>query len=246
MCGRYRRTSQEEELARLYHIPIPKQTDLPISYNIAPSQNVLAVRYDPRKSVRSFVSLRWGLIPGWAKDEKIGSRTINARMETVRAAPSYRKAFESRRCLILANGFYEWRRTGGPRAPFDIAPRNEEPVAFAGLWEAWKNPATQEWVLSCSIITTVANDLVSRIHDRMPVILAASDQSAWLGEEKSDDLADLLKPFPSDKLKMTEISTRVNDPKNDDASILDPIPSLADFGLFGLSYSRKSRQAKRV
>ena len=110
MCGRYRRTSQEEELARMYHIPIPKQTDLPISFNVAPSQDVLAVRYDPEKAVRSLVSLRWGLIPSWAKDEKIGYRTINARMETVQTAPAYRKAFKKRRCLILANGFMNGER----------------------------------------------------------------------------------------------------------------------------------------
>ena len=233
MCGRYRRTSQEEELARLYHIPIPKQTDLPISYNIAPSQNVLALRYDPKESVRSFVSLRWGLIPAWAKDEKIGYRTINARMETVQTAPSYRNAFQRRRCLILANGFYEWRRRGGPRVPFDIALKDDEPFAFAGLWEAWKNPSSQEWVLSCTIITTEANDLIAQIHDRMPVILDAKDQPAWLGEEKRDDLARVLKPFPADRLRMLEISTRVNNPKNNDASLLEPIPDLELFGGHG-------------
>jgi putative SOS response-associated peptidase YedK len=109
MCGRYRRTSQEEELARMYNIPIPKQTDLPISYNIAPSQDVLALRYDSEKSARSLVALRWGLIPSWADDEKIGYKTINARMETVQSAPSFRSAFQKRRCLILADGFYTRR-----------------------------------------------------------------------------------------------------------------------------------------
>jgi putative SOS response-associated peptidase YedK len=232
MCGRYRRTSQEEELARLYRIPIPKQTDLPISFNIAPSQNVLAVRYDAKSSARSFASFRWGLIPPWAKDEKIGYKTINARMETIQTAPSYRKAFKNRRCLILANGFYEWRRTGGPKVPFDIALEGDEPFAFAGIWEVWKNPANQEWVLSCSIVTTEANGLIAQIHDRMPVILNSEDEAAWLGEEQRDDLMELLKPFPANQVKMREISTRVNDPKNDDASLLDPIPSLEHFGLF--------------
>jgi putative SOS response-associated peptidase YedK len=222
MCGRYRRTTQEEELARMYHIPIPRQTDLPISFNIAPSQDVLAVRYDPEKAVRSLVSLRWGLIPSWAKDEKIGYRTINARMETVQTAPAYRKAFKKRRCLVLANGFYEWRRRGGPRVPFDIALKDNEPFAFAGLWEAWKNPVSREWLFSCTIITTEANELISQIHDRMPVILDAADQPAWLGEEKSHDLGQLLRPFPADRLKMVEISTRVNNPKNNDASVLEP------------------------
>jgi putative SOS response-associated peptidase YedK len=226
MCGRYRRTSQEEELARMYHIPIPAQTDLPISYNIAPSQNVLAVRYNPKNSARSFVALRWGLIPSWAKDEKIGYKTINARMESIQVAPSYRSAFEKRRCLILANGFYEWRKTGGAKIPFDIALPNDEPFAFAGLWEAWKNPANQEWVLSCSIVTTEANELIRQIHDRMPVILDTKDHPAWLGEERTNDLIHLLKPFPSDRLRMVEIGTRVNDPKNDDPSVLEPAPPL--------------------
>jgi putative SOS response-associated peptidase YedK len=226
MCGRYRRTNQEEELARMYHIPIPKQTDLPISYNIAPSQKVLAVRYDTEKSARSFVALRWGLIPSWAKDEKIGYKMINARMETIQTAPSYRSAFEKRRCLILANGFYEWRKTGGPRVPFDIALWKDEPFAFAGLWEPWKNPASKEWLLSCTIVTTEANELIGQIHDRMPVILDAEDQPAWLGEENVNDLTRLLKPFPAERLRMLEISMRVNNPKNDDASVLEPVPPL--------------------
>jgi putative SOS response-associated peptidase YedK len=226
MCGRYRRTSQEEELARMYHIPIPAQADLPISYNIAPSQNVLAVRYNPKNSARSFVTLRWGLIPSWAKDEKIGYKTINARMESVQVAPSYRSALEKRRCLILANGFYEWRKTGGPKIPFDIALPNDEPFAFAGLWEAWKNPANQQWVLSCSIVTTEANELIRQIHDRMPVILDTKDHPAWLGEEHANDLIHLLKPFPAERLRMVEIGTRVNDPKNDDPSVLEPAPPL--------------------
>ena len=120
----------------MYNIPIPKQTDLPISYNIAPSQDVLAVRYDSEKSARSLVALRWGLIPSWADDEKIGYKTINARMETVQSAPSFRSAFQKRRCLILADGFYEWRKTGGPKVPFDVALEDNRPFAFAGLWEA--------------------------------------------------------------------------------------------------------------
>jgi putative SOS response-associated peptidase YedK len=111
MCGRYRRTTQEEELARLYHIPIPKQTDLPISYNIAPSQKVLTIRFNPEIQQRSLDALQWGLIPYWAKDPKISYRTINARAETVDKAPSFRQAFRKRRCLIPADGFYEWRKT---------------------------------------------------------------------------------------------------------------------------------------
>ena len=129
MCGRYRRTTQEEELARLYHIPIPKQTDLPISYNIAPSQKVLTVRFNPETQQRSLDALQWGLIPHWTKDSKIAYRTINARAETVDKAPSFRQAFRKRRCLIPADGFYECRKTAKPKLPFAIV-RPAGPVAM--------------------------------------------------------------------------------------------------------------------
>ncbi|HJY92938.1 MAG TPA: SOS response-associated peptidase [Candidatus Acidoferrum sp.] len=120
MCGRYRRTTQEEELARIYHIPIPKQTDLPISYNIAPSQKVLTIRFNPETQQRSLDALQWGLIPYWAKDPKIAYKTINARVETVDTAPSYRQAFRKRRCLIPADGFYEWKKVVGGEIPYSI------------------------------------------------------------------------------------------------------------------------------
>jgi putative SOS response-associated peptidase YedK len=174
-------------------------------------------------------SLRWGLIPSWADDEKIGYKTINARMETVQTAPSFRSAFQKRRCLILADGFYEWRKTGGPKVPFDVALEDNRPFAFAGLWEAWKNRVTQEWFFSCTIITTEANELIGQIHNRMPVIIDAEDQAEWLGESDSDDLTDLLKPFPASRMKMLEISTLVNNPKNNNASLLEPIPAFKFF-----------------
>ena len=171
MCGRYRRTTQEEELARLYHIPIPKQTDLPISYNIAPSQKVLTIRFNPETQARSLDALQWGLIPYWAKDPKIAYRTINARAETVDKAPSYRQAFKKRRCLIPADGFYEWRKTAKPKLPFAIAMKDGRPFTFAGLWENWKDPGSGEWLRTCTIITGEPNELVAQIHPRMPVIL---------------------------------------------------------------------------
>ena len=133
MCGRYRRTTSEEELARLYHIPIPPQRDLPISWNIAPSQDMLVIRYNPKAKQRSLDTLRWGLIPYWAKDPKIAFKTINARAETVDSAPSYREAFKKRRCLIPADGFYEWRTIGGAKIPFAIGMKDDRPFAFAGL-----------------------------------------------------------------------------------------------------------------
>jgi putative SOS response-associated peptidase YedK len=133
MCGRYRRTTSEEELARLYHIPIPKQTDLPISYNIAPSQKVLVIRLNPQTRACSLDALQWGLIPYWTKNPKVAYRTINARAETIDKAPSFREAFAKRRCLIPADGFYEWRKTAKPKLPFAIAMKDGRPFTFAGL-----------------------------------------------------------------------------------------------------------------
>src|SRR6266403_6345793 len=135
MCGRYRRTTREEELARIYRIPIPSQPDLPISYNIAPSQEVLAIRFSAETKQRSLDRLRWGSVPYWAKDEKIGFKTINARAETVDTAHSFRSAFRKRRCLIPADGFYEWKKVIGGKIPYSIEMKDDSPFVFAGLWE---------------------------------------------------------------------------------------------------------------
>jgi putative SOS response-associated peptidase YedK len=223
MCGRYRRTTQEEELARLYHIPIPKQTDLPISYNIAPSQKVLTIRFNPEIQQRSLDALQWGLIPYWAKDPKISYRTINARAETVDKAPSFRQAFRKRRCLIPADGFYEWRKTAKPKLPFAIAMKDGRPFTFAGLWENWKDPESDEWLRTCTIITGEPNELVAQIHPRMPVILSEQHHAAWLGETDDGNLKALLLPYPADQMRMWEISPRVNSPKNDDPSLWEPL-----------------------
>jgi putative SOS response-associated peptidase YedK len=135
MCGRYRRTTSEEGLAKRYHIPIPRQIDLPISWNITPSQVVLAIRKNPETGERSLDGLRWGLIPSWAKDDKIAYKTINARVETIDTAASYRSAFKKRRCLIPSDGFYEWQRAGALKQPFSIGMKDGTPFVFAGLWE---------------------------------------------------------------------------------------------------------------
>jgi putative SOS response-associated peptidase YedK len=230
MCGRYRRTSSEEELCRIYKIPIPPQLDLPVSFNIAPSQKILAIRFNPKTGQRSLDTLQWGLIPYWAKDPKVAYKTINARAETVDSAPSYRQAFEKRRCLIPADGFYEWRTIGGMKVPFSIGMKNDRPFVFAGLWEGWKDPSSGEWLRTCTIITGDPNDLVSQIHTRMPVILPEEHHAKWLGEVEDGDLKELLKPFPADQMKMWPISPRVNSPKNDDATLIEPFAE--DNGLF--------------
>src|SRR6266404_6748598 len=167
MWGRYRRTTQEEELARLYHIPIPKQTDLPISYNIAPSQKVLTIRFNPETQARSLDALKWGLIPHWTKDSKIAYRTINARAETVDKAPSFRQAFIKRRCLIPADGFYEWRKTAKPKLPFAIAMKDGRPFTFAPALE--KTGKIPNLGSGCELARLSQASLTSSSHRSIPV-----------------------------------------------------------------------------
>ena len=220
MCGRYRRTTAAEELARRYHIPIPPQRDLPISWNIAPTQDVLAIRFNPESKQRTLDTLRWGLIPSWAKDPKIAYKTINARVETVDTAPSYRQAFVKRRCLIPVDGFYEWKKVLGGKVPYTISMKNNSPFVFAGLWEGWKDPSTDEWLRTCTIITGEPNGFVRGIHTRMPVILSEEHHDAWLAGEAGKEI---LVPYPADRMKAWPISARVNDPKNDDPEIVAPV-----------------------
>jgi putative SOS response-associated peptidase YedK len=220
MCGRYRRTTSEEELAKRYHIPIPRQTDLPISWNIAPSQVVLAIRKNPETGERSLDGLRWGLIPSWAKDDKIAYKTINARVETLDTTASYRSAFKKRRCLIPSDGFYEWQRAGALKQPYSIGMQDGSPFVFAGLWEGWKRPGSEDWLRTCTIITCEPNEFTATIHSRMPVILPEEVHEAWLSGEAGKEV---LTPFPADRMKAFPISTLVNSPRNNDPHILDPV-----------------------
>jgi putative SOS response-associated peptidase YedK len=220
MCGRYRRTSSEEEIARQYHIPIPPQLDLPISYNIAPTQDVLTIRFNPETRQRTLDALRWGLIPNWAKDPKIAYKTINARAETVDTAPSYRQAFKKRRCLIPVDTFFEWKKVLGGKIPHAIGMKDESVFVFAGLWEGWKPPGSEEWLHTCTIITGEPNELVRQIHTRMPVILPEEHHDSWLSGEAGKEI---LVPFPADRMKAWPISPRVNSPRNNDPGILEPV-----------------------
>ena len=220
MCGRYRRTTSEEELARRYHIAIPPHRDLPISWNIAPTQDVLAIRFNPETKQRTLDNLRWGLIPNWATDPKIAYKTINARVESVDTAPSYRQAFRKRRCLIPSDGFYEWKKVVGGKIPYSISMNDDSPFVFAGLWEGWKDPANGEWLRTCTIITGEPNELVREIHTRMPVILPEERYDAWLSGEAGKEV---LVPFPADQMKAWPVSGRVNSPKNNDADLVLPL-----------------------
>ena len=198
--------------------------NLPPHYNAAPGQELPVIRLHRETGERVLGTLRWGLIPYWSKDPKIGWKCINARGETVKTAPAFRSAYKSRRCLVPANAFYEWKANGKQKQPYAIAMRDRGPFAFAGLWENWKDPSDQ-WLRTFTILTTKPNELVAPIHDRMPVILAPADYDRWLGDEP--DPADLIRPYSADQMVSWPVSTRVNKPENDDAAILERVQASA-------------------
>jgi len=195
-------------------------------FNIAPTQAAPVVRMNPREGEprRELAALRWGLIPSWAKDPAIGSRLINARAETVAEKPAYRAAFRRRRCLVPADGFYEWQRRGGKKQPYFIHMRDDGAFAFAGLWESWQGP-DHSHIESFTVLTTEPNDVVRPIHNRMPVILDESDYGLWLDPavEEPRVLAPLLKPYQADSMECYAVGLEVNNPRHEDASCVEPI-----------------------
>jgi len=211
MCGRYRLSATEylEEVfeAEATEVPQPR-------YNIAPSQPVQIVRGDNGRRV--LVSVRWGLVPFWAKDLSIGYRMINARSETVLSKPAFREAFATRRCLIPADGFYEWKRLGSLKQPFHFGMKDNSLFAFAGLWDRWGSPDAAV-VESCTILTTTANELVRDVHDRMPVILHPSHYQAWLvaPPAQARSFIKFLVPFDPDLIRRYQVTRLVNNPRND-------------------------------
>ena len=232
MCGRYSLTSPTEAVRRLFEFP--ERPNLAPRANIAPSQDVAAVRLASGESGevgRHFVWLRWGLIPAWAKDPAIGNRTINARAETVARKPAFRAAFRARRCLILADGFYEWKTESGGKQPYRITLADGGPFALAGLWERWANPQGGETIESCTIVTTAANARLQEIHPRMPVILAPDAFVPWLDPRTPRAQAEaLLVPFPSEALTHYRVSPRLNSPANDDPTLIEPLDAPAEAG----------------
>jgi putative SOS response-associated peptidase YedK len=221
MCGRYSLTTPAEAVRRVFGYP--ERPNLMPRANIAPTQEVAAVRLG-EDGARHFVTLRWGLIPSWAKDAAIASKMINARGETVAEKPAFRAAFRARRCLIPADGFYEWKTEGGAKQPYRIARADRAPFAFAGLWERWEKAPDGVPMETSTIITTDANETLQAIHHRMPVILDAADFAAWLDPAaRASDLQGLLRPFPSQDLVAYRVSRRVNAVANDDLSLIEPI-----------------------
>ncbi len=223
MCGRFTLTVDPAELQTTFPwLKIPADTELAPRYNIAPTQAIAGVANNSGHTLELF---RWGLIPAWAKDPKIGNRMINARAETLAEKTSFRLAFKRRRCLVLADGFYEWRKDDGSTAktPMYVQLKSGEPFAFAGLWEAWRAKDDQT-ILTCTIITTTPNSLMEKIHNRMPVILKPETYEPWLDPEpqEPESLDKLLKPYPASQMKAYAVSRMVNSPANDSPECIVP------------------------
>jgi putative SOS response-associated peptidase YedK len=228
MCGRFRLSKTDKEVMKQFGVEI--DPDYSPRYNISPSQQVRVMKLaDDSGAARSATVAmqmhiqRWGLVPHWAKDVKIGYKMINARSETILEKPSFRTAFKKRRCLIPADGFYEWKKDGDSNSkakqPFHFGMKDDSLFAFAGIWEQWKAPegAVLE---TCAILTTSPNELVADVHDRMPVILPASQYALWLTAEaeRVERLQELLVPYPAEEMKKYPVSSVVNSPKNDMAA----------------------------
>ena len=213
MCGRYQLIAGPEEIAGMFLTSATRA--VAPRYNIAPTQAVAAVRAGA--GGRELALLRWGLIPAWAKDAEIGARMINARAETLAEKASFRGPLRSRRCLVLADGFYEWQRVGAGKVPHHVCMADRRPFAFAGLWDRWLPPGGEP-LESCTIVTTTPNELLAEIHDRMPVILPPEAYGPWLdpAHRDTEGLQRLLQPFPASLMRAYPVSPRVNSPRNDD------------------------------
>lgn len=219
MCGRFTLFSSEQEL--IDYFQVANEFFIKPRYNIAPSQQILTIIED--KGERRAGQLTWGLIPFWAKNKRIGSKMINARGETIAEKPSFKRAFQSRRCIIPTNGFYEWKKIGRNKQPYFISMKEEPLFAFAGLWEKWVDQQTNEAIFSCTIITTTANDAIKALHHRMPVILDKSAQSIWLNNQTfpEEQLKSFIKPYPADKFSIYPVSAYVNSTKNESEQCIE-------------------------
>ena len=222
MCGRFTVATDPAALAERFEVVLPE--DWEPSWNVAPTQEVLGI-VRRRDAPRELRELRFGLIPHWAKDMKVGFSMINARAETVRTKGAYKGLLEHRRALIVADGFYEWRKDpDGKKRPVHFTLAHGEPFAFAGLWASWHDPEADAWLDSCTIITTIANGLVAPVHDRMPVIVPRAFEAAWLDPELAPAEVDaLLRPYPADEMRAAEASLLVNSARNDGPELLDPL-----------------------
>jgi putative SOS response-associated peptidase YedK len=223
MCGRYTLKSRPEQIAEKFGVEVP--STLPVRFNIAPTQLVLAIRAKPGTHERELVALHWGLVPFWADEPEIGNRMTNARSETAATKPAFRSSFRTRRCLILADGFYEWQARDGKKQPYYIRLKSGEPFGMGGFWDRWDKQ--DEPVESCTILTTDANEPMMAIHKRMPVVIPPECFDIWLDPAEKDigRLSKLLRPFHPDEMTAYPISTLVNNAKQDSAKCIEPLAS---------------------
>jgi len=223
VCGRFSLSAAPEAVAEEFGLDEPPE--LAARYNIAPGQAVATVRAADAGAGRVCELHSWGLVPGWAKDPSVGHRMINARAETVPEKPAFRNAFRRRRCLIPADGFYEWASGPAPKQPYHVTREDGSVFGFAGLWEVWRSQDGRD-VKSCTIITARANATLQPVHDRMPVILDPADFASWLDPmlDDAERLRELLAPCPETWLVLQTVGLRVNDPRNDDPECVEPAP----------------------
>ena len=223
MCGRYR-LSRRKQIIEEHFDSDPWDEEWSPRYNIAPTQPIPVIRQHPKEPVRQISIMRWGLIPHWAKDASGAASTINARSETAATKPAFRDPLKYRRCLIPADGFYEWVRKGASKQPFCFEVNEGELFAFAGLWDGWRGSSGQ-WVKTCSILTTTPNAVTSPVHDRMPVILDPDSFDLWLDPGMQDGTAasELLKPYDARLMRCYPVSTRINRVANDDEECSRPV-----------------------
>ena len=237
MCGRATLVISTDDIAEVLGVA-PSLPPGPPRFNLAPGQDLVAIRpttagdlpklASQPSSAREMAAVRWGLVPWWSNDKKIGNRTLNARSETLVNAPAFRDAFKARRCLVVVDGFYEWEKTGDPKTkrPHHIRYEDRRPFTLAGVWDRWTNKADGEVLESCSIVTTAAHGAIIRLHDRMPLVLAEKDRDLWLGS--ADDARTVLahakatQEARAHELVLVPVSRRVNDVRNDDPSCLEP------------------------
>ena len=223
MCGRFASVTPPETMRRLFGTTnaLP---NFPARWNLAPTQEMLVVRFNPETHERSLDIVKWGLIPHWAKDASIAGKLINARAESLADKPSFRNAFRRRRCLVPADAYYEWKQGTSPKQPYAIRPRDGGLFAFAGVWENWKNP-DGEWIRTATIVTTAANNVMAPIHDRMPAIIAPQAWPSWLGETSAspNDLAALMGPVADDGIEVFPVSMAVGNVRNEGAELLLPL-----------------------
>jgi putative SOS response-associated peptidase YedK len=223
MCGRYR-VSRRKQIIEEHFDAADWQDDWSPRYNIAPTQPIPVIRQHSKEPIRQIATMRWGLIPSWAKDTSGAARMINARSETASTKPAFRDPLKFRRCLIPSDAFYEWKRNGGSKQPYCFEINDGELFAFAGLWDGWRN-AEGQWIKTCSILTTTPNAVTSTVHDRMPVIVHPDSYDLWLDPGMTDVAAasELLKPYDARFMRCYPVSTRINHVANDDEECSRPV-----------------------